>query len=144
MEEIRMSDELKDDQGAQGATADASAGSIDREQRPHAAPTFTPGPWKLVGREVLGRAFNGAWCLICKVSGGTPQHADNNARLIAAAPDLYEALKAITAHMDRAGGDADGMPECPWCKAGPDGDDHRGDCELLTARAAIAKAEGRS
>lgn len=58
---------------------------------------YTPAPWKLAGREVLGRAFNNAWCLICKVSGGTPAHADNNARLIAAAPDLYMALKDLIA-----------------------------------------------
>jgi hypothetical protein len=60
-----------------------------------------------------------------------------------AAPELYKALKALSEHMDRSGGDAHGMPECPWCKAGPDGDDHRSECELVLARAALAHGEGR-
>jgi hypothetical protein len=64
--------------------------------------------------------------------------------LFEAAPELLDALKALAEHMDRAGGDRDGMPECPWCKSGgPDGDEHAGNCELVAARAAIAKAEGR-
>lgn len=54
---------------------------------------------------------------------------------------LLEALKALSVHMDRVGGDRDGMPECPWCKHGPDGDDHAGNCELLAARDAITEAE---
>ncbi len=77
------------------------------------------------------------------VFGGLGEETEANARLIAAAPELYTALKVVTNHMDRAGGDRDGMPECPWCKSGPDGDGHSGDCELLIARAALAKAEGR-
>jgi hypothetical protein len=55
--------------------------------------------------------------------------------------ELYDALKALAFGMDRAGGDAHGMPECPWCKAGPDGDDHRGDCELAQAREVLAKVD---
>lgn len=65
------------------------------------------------------------------------------ARRVNAHDDLVAALKALSEHMDRAGGDAHGMPECPWCHADGNGDDHRGDCELLTARAALAKAEGK-
>lgn len=63
------------------------------------------------------------------------------ASALAREQEMVEALRAITADMDRAGGDAHGMPECPWCKAGPHGDDHRGDCELSKARAVLAKAE---
>lgn len=63
------------------------------------------------------------------------------ASALAREQEMVEALRAITAHMDRAGGDAYGMPECPWCKAGPHGDDHRGDCELSKAREVLAKAE---
>jgi hypothetical protein len=54
--------------------------------------------------------------------------------------ELLAALKALAAHMDRAGGDRDGMPECPWCKW-QEGDSHANDCELLIARAAIENAE---
>lgn len=59
--------------------------------------THTPGEWKLAGREVLGQSFAGTWCLICKVSGGSPRAADANARLIAAAPELLEALRDLIA-----------------------------------------------
>jgi hypothetical protein len=56
--------------------------------------------------------------------------------------DLEGALKAVTEHMDRAGGDGYGMPECPWCRAqgSRDGDEnyHNGDCELAAARAILS------
>ena len=55
--------------------------------------------------------------------------------------ELERALHVVTDRMDRSGGDRDGMPECPWCRAGPDGDDHADDCELLIARAALAKGK---
>ena len=57
---------------------------------------------------------------------------------------LRAALDKLCAHMDRAGGDADGMPECPWCHAGglSDNDEaedrHSGDCELIAARKLLA------
>lgn len=74
--------------------------------------------------------------------GELDDHAEANARLIAAAPEMLAMLREITVGMDRAGGDGHGMPECPWCKAGPDGDDHHGDCELRIARELIARIEG--
>lgn len=34
------------------------------------------------------------------------------------------------------------VPECPWCKAGPDNDGtHAADCELVAAREAVAALE---
>jgi len=51
--------------------------------------------------------------------------------------ELETALREVTADMDWAGGDNCGMPECPWCRSGPDGDNHRADCELVKARAAL-------
>jgi hypothetical protein len=58
--------------------------------------------------------------------------------------ELLVALKAVTEHMDRAGGDGYGMPECPWCQSQrQDVEEHDADCALMVARAAIAKAEGR-
>ena len=80
--------------------------------------THTPGPWRLVGREVLGMDFTGMYRLICKVSGGSPEHADGNAKLIAAALDMKDALEFIR--------------------------DHSGDPVMEnTANAALAKAEGK-
>jgi len=48
------------------------------------------------------------------------------------------ALEQCLNGADRIGGDRDGMPECPWCRSGPDGDDHADDCDLVKARAALA------
>jgi hypothetical protein len=60
-----------------------------------------------------------------------------------AVQQLLAALKSVTEHMDRAGGDAYAMPECPWCHAqGDDKDQHFGDCELAAARELIAEIKG--
>lgn len=102
----------------------------------------TPGPWSSPFglSEMVYPEYTGA-LRICIVNDEHPDfHA--NARLIRAAPALLAALEALSEDMDRAGGDRDGMPECPWCKAGPDGADHLTDCELIEARAAISKARG--
>ena len=56
---------------------------------------------------------------------------------------LAEALEKVTERMDRAGGDRDGMPECPWCRCGPDGDNHSPGCELDMARAALSSWRAR-
>lgn len=53
---------------------------------------------------------------------------------------LLTALKRVTEHMDRAGGDNCGMPECPWCRY-QDGDEHAPECELMLARQVIADVE---
>jgi hypothetical protein len=111
--------------------------------------SHTPGPWVVHadGVLVLGAGPKRQAIVDCETSASPnlPQaERKANARLIAAAPELLAALKSLEADMDRAGGDACGMPECPWCKAGPSGDEHRGDCELLAARAAIAKAGGEN
>lgn len=105
--------------------------------------TYTPGPWKMTKRKAGDKRIfidakgDGYALLRCEVDCDdcdTPT-AIANARLIAAAPDLLAACKAITAAL----GDAE------W------GTDKHG-AELLheiivkhhgTLRAAIAKAEGR-
>jgi hypothetical protein len=47
-------------------------------------------------RMILGRAFDGSEkAIVDRVRGGTPEEADANARLIAAAPELLDALKGM-------------------------------------------------
>lgn len=57
----------------------------------------TAGPWKLDGsRRVLGKAFDDSYkSIVDQVRGGSPETADANARLIAAAPDLFEACNGL-------------------------------------------------
>jgi hypothetical protein len=110
-----------------GATPRRSgaAGSIDRDVAPHAAPTHTPGPWRLVksrfgdhtiraGRDDIGYLYptDGA-------DDPVRYPVDANGNLIAAAPEMYEALKAMLEQKGFYGGVFD------------------------RARAAIAKAEGK-
>lgn len=59
----------------------------------------TPGPWlnNPTGehrRCIEARAFDGSWHYVCQsVHGGSPREADANARLIAAAPTMYQELE---------------------------------------------------
>lgn len=72
----------------------------------------TQGPWKLDGRDVLGRNFAGGYSGICHASGGSPESADANAELIAmfgthgpalvaALLKAHEALKQIAKETDK-------------------------------------------
>lgn len=88
----------------------------------------TPGPWDYALHTVEGvQTFNAMvtrddapLCLvIADMVEGTPEEQNANARLMAAAPDLLAALKAVVAVADRR------------------------TVEFDAARAAIAKAEGR-
>ena len=56
---------------------------------------FTPGPWSHIGQgDITGREDNGGTVDVCCVYLRTaPGRTEANARLIAAAPALYEALK---------------------------------------------------
>jgi hypothetical protein len=54
----------------------------------------TSGPWTVDGRAVLGQAFDhSAKMIVDRVRGGSPEAADANARLIAAAPTMYQELE---------------------------------------------------
>ena len=77
----------------------------------------TAGPWKSEGRSIINPALSGVGRTIA-----TQIDSEANARLIAAAPELLEALKAV-------------MSE--WR------DGYGLNC-VEQLRAAIAKAEGRS
>lgn len=105
----------------------------------------TPGPWDLCeahpcshGARVL------AGCrIIATVVGGIGRRATKsgraNARLIAAAPDLLEALRAVEWSGESHDEDGDPVDACPWCGSVV-GDAHDAKCKVA---AAIAKAEGR-
>ena len=108
----------------------------------------TPGPWRYdesapydgrskgyiresVGQEVIGRRNAGrAVCRVTGVFGDDTMRA--NARLIAAAPDLLDALRALLKAV--AGLDAPMVTEHEAERREP---------ALRAARAALAKAEGR-
>lgn len=98
---------------------------------------FTPGPWRIFGANryecpgidaestsiiVFGRRFDQNQN--CGVQGNTLEECQANARLIAAAPELLEALKRAV----------------EWMEA-PD-ESAFSDQDLNAARAAIAKALG--
>lgn len=96
----------------------------------------TPGPWKATRVTVWGPSSASVATVRCGAhmwlddsATVSKEEADANARLIAAAPDLMEALKEVTELYSRtvAGWvDTEKVPE------------------IIAARAAIAKAEGRS
>lgn len=91
----------------------------------------TPGPWKVIDRALNGgegvsiEAENG-YTEVCKVNKSYHSRTAN-ARLIAAAPELLEALKEAE----------------NWLAEYEDGPDSGLQGLLAQARAAIAKAEGR-
>jgi len=99
-------------------------------------PGHTPGPWK-VDKEL--NSFRGQWLIaidvgdrgrgmaVAETIGGTGDERAN-ARLIAAAPDLLNALQAIVKSL--ADQDDEGMIEHAQ--------------QMIDARAAIAKAEGQA
>ena len=86
---------------------------------------FTPGPWEYhsgVGPTfVIEAATAGQFARVSRWTQGNRAEAEANARLIAAAPDLYEALQAF---IDAGDGHDDFTDEWP------------------AARAALAKARG--
>jgi hypothetical protein len=115
-------------------------------------PAFTPGPWRIsrkerppIGRQASGEPWskdaNGNVFWGYSVSGSSeagaailptlaavhnfPDQIDANARLISAAPDLYEALDHFVTTAERVGLRDGNMPE--W---------------LPKAKAALAKARG--
>lgn len=71
------------------------------------APRFTPGPWRRCGHRQIATMV-GAGLPICEVwSGGVGiEQADANECLVAAAPDLFAALRSALVVV--AGSNADG------------------------------------
>lgn len=103
----------------------------------------TPGPWAAAGASYIIRiTAAGERAPVAEVAmpmGRSGPECSSNARLIAAAPDLLEALKACRQLIDEA------LPKFDWGRSSLDGDAIR----LLNetpgiVRAAIAKAEDRA
>ena len=89
--------------------------------------SYTPGPWVVHPlKATVDAAHDGGMLPICAMLWPTEERSEDetedNADLIAAAPDLLEALQELLDHVDA---------HCVTV----------GDCNQ--ARAAIAKAEGR-
>lgn len=99
----------------------------------------SPGPWKLAYDKGSNRDImtNNARVATAWLAYVTPEEYHANAHLIAAAPDLLEALRELDAAIDD-----EALYE-------PDDDEHAKALDRLieaqkAARAAIAKAEGRA
>ena len=93
----------------------------------------TPGPWEHTGPgDIVGKEDNGyglGYVDVCSVYLRTVRGRTNaNARLIAAAPELLDALQAMTEIAEMTIG---------WLPTPPNADG-----PLIQARAAIAKATG--
>lgn len=87
----------------------------------------TPGPWNFAKSDIDGRysIYGNGPLAYCGDTGAVNGDGEANARLIAAAPDLLVALKALVGEADLGEVDLD--------------DDR---AKLEQARAAIAKATG--
>lgn len=89
---------------------------------------FTPGPWTaepMVGRGAWVKGVTGEWAALS--CGDTNERAQSNASLIAAAPELYEALEGfVIFHSGHAMANAELQ------------------ARMIAARAALAKARGEA
>lgn len=102
--------------------------------------SFTPGPWEVSPQEIDVEPFS--WGVYrpghnTKWFGVAAARTKEDARLIAAAPDLYAALRALNRY---AASDYDDFTPC-WCRV--PGLDRHEDSGCSLARAAMAKAEGK-
>jgi len=119
------------------------------EQTKDGGPSFTPGPWELVTVQTSCGICHKIGPFPSKREGDSARHAclyadypskgnpaddelEANARLISAAPDMYEALKALTdLYIELANSGDCGF----W--------DPEKQPEIISAHAALAKAEGK-
>ena len=110
-----------------------SAGSIASDAASHVAPTHTPGPWTVNALENInvGGVFLSDGNTVGRDGGfdGCVYMPLADAHLIAAAPELLEALKIAEAYVHLWMTDNTGKEELD---------------DLERIEAAIAKAEGRS
>ncbi len=88
----------------------------------------TKAPWEWLGEKVFG---DDGLTVCSDVNGEDQETYEANARLIAAAPDLYEALQGLISLLDSG-----------CCAAAIRDEDGPVGSAMRLARAAIAKAEG--
>ena len=70
-------------------------------------PSYTPGPWREHSHRQIGPDAGivcEVWSAIGESDADRIAQADANARLIAAAPDLLEALRCACNYIDKLGG----------------------------------------
>lgn len=122
--------------------------------------SWTPGPWEygiatnyngfyiapkgtLLTLAALERPVGG--CTLTIECFNFPGETEANARLIAASPDLYEALKNLTAQCVEDFGDGRGgdLPDWPDEETVCDSKTALTFGDIRRAQAALAKAEGR-
>lgn len=105
------------------------------------APKFTPGPWVVAQRQLPSDTVHADSVDLLRMDGyaiNVPRdtlsdYPEADIALIAAAPDLYAALADLLAHYVE-------LVEC-----GDAGNwDANKESQVIAARAALAKAEGRS
>ena len=112
---------------------------------------FTPGPWSLCNWMVGNNTPTGEVTIcgpegdehICTMDGNEDNQANGN--LIAAAPEMYEALKQALIIVESAYLDdyAKRKQHCTDDEAGMSSDEQASFEALQLVKAAIAKAEGR-
>lgn len=111
----------------------------------------TPGPWRLrTEAEHDADPSGGIGDILApdgEVIAYTYGDRDEDAALIAAAPDMYSALLRFVNTDPRTHPEGPWVTECRYCGARAQGiapnEVHAVGCELDAARAALAKAEGR-
>ena len=97
--------------------------------------THTPGPWKRY-RDKNGRVskIEGKGHRVCTFQPSDP-NTNNDSALIAAAPDMLEALEEVVAITEN-------LQVCPFCGAVKGVQSHRPDCLSHEINATIRKARG--
>jgi hypothetical protein len=103
--------------------------------------SHTPGPWRVENRgwwpEVV--VSDTPRREITSIEGRSESEVFANARLIAAAPELLAALNEMVTLFDSRDHDAAERAKAEFMRLCPESQ-----ARLITARAAIAKAEGRA
>ncbi|CEF54582.1 hypothetical protein [Acetobacter ghanensis] len=111
---------------------------------------FTPGPWHLeAGFESSPGDFEEYWqvhdgqdAIVCSSSFCTAENKEANARLIAAAPELYEALNGLLRTLAESGIELDSLSSpTPLINLLNTEEEY---AVLEQSRAALAKARGEA
>lgn len=113
----------------------------------------TPGPWTVDGppqNQIVWSSAENRVCFLAHTNGLDDERDLATGRLIAAAPDLYKALRGLLDELTALMGESEGVAGlhlngdiAPWSELSPGGAyEHLG--QINAAYDALAKAEGRS